>query len=111
LLGVLALLLPATWTIAALFLGVAVLGRDVKDAGNFLAGGVFVVMLPVAASLLPGVELDAWTSCVPLLNFSLLIRGLMTGGVATQLIFLTLLSSLAYAGLVLTLAARAFGKI
>lgn len=110
LLAVLVFLLPATWTIAASFLGVAVLGRDVKDAGNFLAGTVFVVMLPVTASLLPGAELDAWTSCVPLLNLSLLIRAIMTGGVATRLIFLTLLSSLAYAGLALTLAARAFGR-
>lgn len=110
LLAVLALLLPATWTIAALFLGVAVLARDVKDAGNFLSGTLFVMLMPVAASFLPGVELDTWTSCVPLLNLSLLIRALMTGGVATRLIFLTLLSSLAYAGLALALAARAFGR-
>jgi len=71
---------------------------------------VFVVMLPVAASLLPGIELDSWTSCVPLLNLSLLIRALLTGGVATGLIFLTLVSSLAYAGLALMMAARAFGR-
>jgi sodium transport system permease protein len=110
LLAVLALLLPATWTIAALFLGVAVLARDAKDAGNFLSEMMLVMMLPVAASFLPGVELDASTSCVPLLNLCLLIRALMTGGVATRLIFLTLLSSLAYAGLALALAARAFGR-
>jgi sodium transport system permease protein len=110
LLAVLALLVPATWTIAALFLGVAVLARDAKDAGYFLSGMVFVVMLPVAGSFFPEVTLDAWTSCVPLLNLSLLIRSLMTGAVASHLIFLTLLSSLAYAGLALALAARAFGR-
>ena len=106
----LGLLLPATWTIAALFLAVAALARDVKDAGNFLGAAAFVVMLPVAATLLPGVELDVWTCCVPLVNLSLLIRTLMTGQAASHLIFLTLLTSLAYAGLALALAARVFGR-
>jgi sodium transport system permease protein len=104
------LLLPATWTIAALFLAVAALARDAKDAGNFLGATAIVVMLPVGATLLPGAELDAWTCCVPLVNLSLLIRTLMTGPVASHLLFLTLLSSLAYAGLALALAARVFGR-
>ena len=106
----LGLLLPATWTIAALFLAVAALARDVNDAGNFLGAAAFAVMLPVAATLLPGVELDVWTYCVPLVNLSLLIRTLMTGQAAGHLIFLTLLTSLAYAGLALALAARVFGR-
>src|ERR1035441_6110738 len=91
-------------------LALLVLARDAKDAGYFLSGMVFVVMLPVAGSFFPEVTLDAWTSCVPLLNLSLLIRSLMIGAVASHLIFLTLLSSLAYAGLALALAARAFGR-
>jgi sodium transport system permease protein len=47
---------------------------------------------------------------VPLVNLSLLIRALMTGQAASHLVFLTLLSSLAYAGLALALAARVFGR-
>ena len=104
------LLLPASWTIAALFLAVAALARDAKDAGNFLGATAIVVMLPVGATLMPGAELDAWTCCVPLVNLSLLIRTLMNGPVASHLLFLTLLSSLAYAGLALALAARVFGR-
>jgi sodium transport system permease protein len=104
------LLLPATWTIAALFLAVAALARDAKDAGNFLGAATFAVMLPVGAALLPGVELDAWTCCVPLVNLSLLIRTLMVGTAASHLVFLTILTSLAYAALALALAARVFGR-
>jgi sodium transport system permease protein len=108
--AVLGLLLPATWTIAALFLAVAVLGRDAKDAGNFLGATAFVVTLPVAVTLLPGVELDAWTALVPLVNLSLLIRALMQGEVQPHLILITLLASITYAGLALVLAARVFGR-
>jgi len=104
------LLLPATWTIAALFLAVGALARDVKDAGNFLTAATLVVMLPVGTTLLPGVELDAWTCCVPLINLALLIRALMIGTAASHLVFLTMLSSLAYAVLALALAARVFGR-
>ena len=104
------LLLPATWTIAALFLAVAAMARDAKDAVYFLGATTFVVMSAVAATMLPGVELDAWTCCVPLVNLSLLIRTLMIGQAASHLLFLTLLSSLGYAGLALALAARVFGR-
>ena len=104
------LLLPATWTIAALFLAVAALARDAKDAGNFLAATALVVMLPVGATLLPGVEFDAWTCCVPLLNLALLIRTVMAGTAASHLVFLALLTSIAYAALALALAARVFGR-
>jgi sodium transport system permease protein len=105
-----ALLLPATWTIAALFLAVAALARDAKDAGNFLGAAAFAVMIPVGATFLPGVELDPWTCCVPLVNLALLIRALMAGAVAPHLLLLTLVLSLAYAGLALALAARVFGR-
>ena len=104
------LLLPASWTIAALFLAVAAMARDAKDAGYFLGAAALLVMSAVAATMLPGVELDAWTCCVPLVNLSLLIRTLMIGQAASHLIFLTLLSSLGYAGLALALAARVFGR-
>jgi len=110
LIAALGLLLPATWTIAALFLAVAVLARDAKDAGNFLGAVTLGVMLLVAVPLLPGVELDAWTCCVPLVNVALLIRALLTGEVGVPMIFLTLVTSLAYAGFAVSLAARVFGR-
>jgi sodium transport system permease protein len=104
------LLVPATWTIAALFMAVAALARDSKDAGNFLAPLLLVVLSPIAATLFPGMELNSWTCFAPLANLSLLIRSLLLGETAGHLIFLTLLSSLAYAGLALALAARVFGR-
>jgi sodium transport system permease protein len=108
--GAMGLLLPATWTISALFVAVAVLARDVKDAGNFLGALTFVVVLPMTITLLPGVELDAWTAMAPLVNLALLIRALLTGAAPAALVFLTLLTSITYAGLALGLAARVFGR-
>ena len=108
--AVLGLLLPATWTIAAVFMAVGALARDAKDAGNFHASMLLVVIGLLATTLLPRVELSSWTSFAPLVNLALLIRALLVGNVAVHLIFLTLLSSLAYAGLALALAAWVFGR-
>ena len=104
------LLLPATFTITSFFLAVAMMARDSKDAGNFLGATLTMLMMPMMASLMPGVDLNAWTSFVPLVNISLLIKSVFLGEAKANVIFLTILSSLIYAGLSIMLAARAFGR-
>ena len=52
-----ACLLPITSTISALFLALAALGRDVKDATNFLTPTFSLLILPISVTMLPGIEL------------------------------------------------------
>jgi len=49
-------------------------GARRKDAGNFLGATLTLLMMPMMAALMPGVDLNAWTSFVPLVNISLLIK-------------------------------------
>lgn len=104
------MLLPATFTITAFFMGIAVLARDAKDAGNFLGPALILLMMPLGASMTPGVELDAWTAFVPLVNLALLIKALFIGEAKADFVFLTLISSAIYAMLTLLFAARVFGR-
>ena len=104
------LLLPATFTITAFFLAIAMMARDAKDAGNFLGATLTMLMMPMMAALMPGVDLNAWTAFVPLVNISLLIKSVFLGEAKSNVIFLTLLSSLIYASLSIMLAARIFGR-
>lgn len=105
-----ACLLPITCTVSALFLAVAALGRDVKDATNFLTPVFTLLLLPISVTMLPGVELNLWTSFVPLVNVALLIKALFTGDARTDTVFLALAASALYAMLTLLLAARAFSR-
>ena len=105
-----AMLLPVTFTISAFFLAVAVLARDAKDAGNFLGPALIILMMPLGAAMTPGVELDAWTSFVPLVNIALLIKALFIAEGRPEYVFLTLVSSAIYAMLALLFAARVFGR-
>ncbi|MEI7732362.1 MAG: ABC transporter permease subunit/CPBP intramembrane protease [Verrucomicrobiota bacterium] len=104
------MLLPATFMISALFLAVATLARDVKDAGNFLGATLSLLLMPMMATLLPGVELNAWTAFVPLVNLSLLIKAIFLAEAKPEVMFLALASSLTYATLAILLAARVFGQ-
>lgn len=103
-------LLPVTFTTTAIFLGVAVFARDLKDGQNFLTPVMLGITLPLAVTSLPGIELTAATSFVPMVNIALLIKGLFIGEAKTELIFLTLSSASVYALVALVLAARVFHR-
>jgi sodium transport system permease protein len=108
--GVLGALMLLTCTVAAAFVGVAALARDAKDAGNFLSAALTLLVVPVAASIMPGVELNAWTAFVPLVNLSLLIKSFFLQELSLNIFFLTIVAAFAYAMLALLFASRVFGK-
>jgi sodium transport system permease protein len=108
--GVLGALMLLTCTVAAAFVGVAALARDAKDAGNFLSAALTLLVVPVAASIMPGVELNAWTAFVPLVNLSLLIKSFFLQELSLNLFFLSVVAAFAYALLALLFASRVFGR-
>ncbi len=103
-------LLPVTFTTTAVFLGVAVFARDLKDGQNFLTPVMLAITLPLAVTSLPGIELTAATSFVPMVNIALLMKGLFIGEAKPELVFLTLASASVYALVALLLAARVFHR-
>jgi len=104
------LLLPATFTITAFFLALAMTARDAKDAGNFLGASLTMLLMPMMIVMLPGVDLNAWTAFVPLANLSLLTKAIFLNEAHADTIFLTLVASLLYASLAIVFAARTFGR-
>lgn len=104
------LFLPVSFTTSACFLAVGAFARDFKDGQNFITPVYLVLSIPSGFTMLPGVELSAWTAFIPVLNIALLIKGLLLGEATPDLVFLTLLSSSLYAGLALSLAARVFQR-
>jgi len=104
------MLLPLTFFMTAVFLALATFAKDFKDGQNFLTPVYMVLALPAAVTMLRGIELNAWTAFVPVVNIALLIKALLVGEAAADLIFLTLVSSTAWAVLALVLAARVFAR-
>ena len=104
------LLVPVTFLFSALFLAVAAFARDFKDAQNLLTPLYLPIMLLSMITSLPGMELSAMTSFVPLLNVALLIKAIYLGDVSPDLVLLTLGSSILFAALALVFAARVFER-
>ena len=105
-----ALLVPVSFLFSALFLAVASFARDFKDAQNLLTPLYLPVMLLSMLTSLPGMELTAVTSFVPLLNVALLIKAIYLGDVHPDLVLFTLGSSILFAALALVFAARVFER-
>ncbi len=103
-----AVLLPATFMLTALFLAIAVFARDFKDGQNLLTPMFMLLSVPLGATMLPGIELNLWTSAVPLVNVALLMKGVFISEAKPELVLMTLLTSVLYAGLALAFAARVF---
>jgi sodium transport system permease protein len=104
------MLVPITLTTAALFLAVAAFARDFKDGQNFLTPVYMLLVLPAGATMLPAIELNAWTAFVPIVNIALLLKGLLISEARMELVFLTLLSSTVFAVLSILLAVRVFQR-
>lgn len=104
------LLTPATALFAAGFLAIGAAARDAKDAGQIVSTIFSFAILPMAASALPGLELNAWTCFIPQANLSLLVKAIFTGDATLELALFAITASILYAVLMLFLAARAFSK-
>lgn len=104
------LFLPVSLTTSACFLAVGAFARDFKDGQNFITPVYLLLSIPSGFTVLPGVELSAWTAFVPILNVALLIKGLLLGEATPDLVFLAVVSASLYALLALAFAARVFQR-
>jgi sodium transport system permease protein len=95
------LLIPLSAFFSALCLALAVLARSMKE-GQYYMTPLYLVALPlVFATLAPGIELNLFTSLVPITGVSLLLRALMQGDYAdARRFFLPVLVPLIVYGMV-----------
>ncbi len=108
--GVLAMVFPVAVLFAAGTFTIALFAKSQKEAQSYLAPLIIVVILPAAIGMLPGIDLDARLSLVPLLNLSLVCREMLSGVWHWNYIAIIFLSSCVYAAIALWLAVRMFKR-
>lgn len=104
------LLMPVTMTISALFVAVGAFAKDFKEGQAYLTPIFMLLLFPLIVTTLPGIELNAYLSFVPISNSALLVRAVFLGDWHGDMLFLTMLSSLGYAALTLVFAARVYER-
>ena len=102
-----AALFPLAMLFAAVAMAVTSFASTYQQGQNLLAPFIIVGMLPGLAALLPDFELSVSSALIPALNVSLLLKQVLSdGGIATNLLLLTLLVNTFLALLILIFTAR-----
>ena len=110
LLMVFVMMFPVAIMFAALLLALALFARSFKEAQSYVSPLMIVVIVPAVASMVPGVELDALLSLVPVLNVSLVSKEILSGTLHWGHISLIFLSSSVYAAAALGFAIWQFQR-
>jgi sodium transport system permease protein len=102
--------LPLAVFFSAALLALSLFAKSFKEAQSYISPLMIAVVLPAVASLLPGVELNAGLSLIPVLNTSLVSKEIITGTYHWNLIALIFISSSVYAASALAIAVKLFQR-
>lgn len=108
-LAILFLLLVLASFFSATLLGLTSFARSFKEAQAYLIPLMLVAFAPGLLSLNPNLEMTPMLAIVPLANIVLVGRDLLTGSVNPTLFAISIISTILYGLLALSVAARVFG--
>jgi sodium transport system permease protein len=104
------MVVPLAVLFSATLLAISLFAKSYKEAQSYLSPLTVAIMLPAILSVLPGVELNAALSLVPVLNTSLVSKEIVAGVYHWDYIVLIFVSSCAYAAGALAVAIWLFQR-
>lgn len=107
-LTLLACLVPAAFMVSGLALAVASVARNYKEGQTLMTPLITLGLVPAIIALMPGIELDAATAILPLLNVALLVKSTLLGTAQAAHVAITIASVVACSAASVAVAANAF---
>jgi sodium transport system permease protein len=104
------MVVPLAVLFSAALLAISLFAKSFKEAQSYLSPLTIVVFAPAIVAILPGVELNAGLSLVPILNTSLVCKEIVSGTYHWGFIVLIFASSCIYAAVALWVAIRLFQR-
>ena len=108
--GVVAMTVPVAVFFAAILLAISLFAKSYKEAQSYVSPLIIVVIMPAMLGMLPGIELTAKTSLIPILNLSLVCKEMLSGVWHWQFIALIFGSTSVYAVIALAFCVRMFNR-
>ena len=84
------MIVPTSAIFASLLLAISIYAKTFKEAQNYMSPLSILMFVPLAAAMMPGVELTGKTALIPVMNVALAIKELIKGtadGTMIALIF------------------------
>jgi sodium transport system permease protein len=104
------MVLPLAVLFSAALLAISLFSKSFKEAQSYISPLMIIVVLPAVAAVLPGVELSAGLSLIPVLNTSLVSKEIMSGTYHWKYIALIFGSSCVYAAMAIAIAVKLFQR-
>ena len=86
------------------------LAKSFKDAQNYITPVMLIIMIPSYVSMIPNIELDGFTSTIPVVNISLLIKSVLSFKFDLNLIAIVFVSNFAFMILSVLLLSKMFNS-
>lgn len=104
------MVVPLAVLFSAALLAISLFAKSFKEAQSYLSPLTILVVAPAIVSVLPGVELNARLSLIPILNTSLISKEIVSGTYHWNYVALIFGSSCVYAAVALWVAIRLFQR-
>ncbi len=104
------MMLPLTLLFASVLLSISIYARSFKEAQSMVTPMIMVIIFPAVFGMLPGVELNATTALIPIVNISLITKEIMAGTLNYLYFAEAMLSLLGLALLAFVFSLRWFGR-
>ena len=104
------MVVPLAVLFSAALLAISLFAKSFKEAQSYLSPLTILVVAPAIVSILPGVELNARLSLIPILNTSLVSKEIVSGTYHWNYVALIFGSSCVYAAVALWVAIRLFQR-
>ncbi|PHR30711.1 MAG: sodium ABC transporter permease [Fluviicola sp.] len=105
-----ALLFPLTIFFAGMMIPIAVYAKSFKEAQSIITPLNIVVVLPAMVGFFPGIELTAFTACIPIVNIVLATKELIAGTLDFGLLGLSFAVMVSLAVLAVFISYKRFDK-
>ncbi|HOT75638.1 MAG TPA: ABC transporter permease subunit/CPBP intramembrane protease [Candidatus Wallbacteria bacterium] len=103
-------MVPIACIMSAIMMQVAIFARNFKEAQNYMTPILLVFMLPPMVSLLPGYSLNFSSALVPVVNLTLLLKGMLLSDYKISLALVTFAVNIAFSLIALVAAAGTFAS-
>jgi sodium transport system permease protein len=102
--------LPITVFFSAALLAIALMAKSYKEAQSYISPLMIFAIMPAIVGMLPGTELNARLSLIPVLNTTLVCKDIVSGTYHWHQIGIVFLSTCVYAAAALFIAVKQFNR-
>jgi sodium transport system permease protein len=104
------MLIPLSIFFAGMLIPLAIYAKTFKEAQSIVTPLTFIVIIPAALGLIPGIEYNAATALIPILNITLATKEIIAGAVFIPHYLITVVSLIALAAISVIFCANWFGR-